>query len=101
MFKVFGFYKFIKINNLKKLKNFFQKELIDYQVRGTIILSPEGINGTIAGLNKSVENIIKNLKSKIKFKEFDSFNISKSNFHPFHRGKVKIKKEVVPLGLKI
>ncbi|MEL0116095.1 MAG: hypothetical protein VW739_00125, partial [Pelagibacteraceae bacterium] len=43
MFKVFGFYKFIKINNLKKLKNFFQKELIDYQVRGTIILSPEGI----------------------------------------------------------
>ena len=35
------------------------------------------------------------------FKKFDSDNFSKSKFQVFHRGKVKIKKEVVPMGLKI
>ena len=41
------------------------------------------------------------IKSLLKFSKFDSENISKSHFQPFHRPKVKIKKEVVPMGLKI
>ena len=49
MFTVFGFYKFKKIKNLKKLKNLFQSELFKNNVRGTLILSSEGINGTLAG----------------------------------------------------
>ena len=52
MFLVFGFYKFKEISSLKKMKIFFQKELLKYNVRGTIILSPEGINGTISGKKK-------------------------------------------------
>ena len=64
MYTIFGFYKFKKIKFLKKYKALFQKEILKNNVRGTIILSAEGINGTIAGKNKSVENIIKNLKSK-------------------------------------
>ena len=35
------------------------------------------------------------------FSNFDSINLSKCNYQPFHRGKVKIKKEVVPMGIKI
>ena len=38
---------------------------------------------------------------KLKFSKFDSHNHSLSKFQPFHRGKVKIKKEVVPIGLNI
>ena len=49
MFTVFGFYKFKKIKFLKKNKSFFQKEISKNNVKGTIILSAEGINGTIAG----------------------------------------------------
>ena len=41
------------------------------------------------------------IKKKLKFNNFDSKNLSTSNFQPFHRGKVKIKKEVVPMGIKI
>ena len=101
MFTVFGFYKFKKIKDLKKLKNLFQSELLKNKVRGTIILSSEGINGTLAGKKNLIQNIVKLLKKKIKFVQFDSSNYSLSKFQPFHRERVKIKLEVVPLGLKI
>ncbi len=101
MFTVFGFYKFKKINFLKKNKELLQKEILIENIRGTIILSPEGINGTIAGNINNINRIIKILKKRFKFKNFDSKNTSKCNFQPFHKGKIKIKNEVVPLGLKI
>ena len=44
---------------------------------------------------------MKKIKKNFKFNNFDSLNSSKSNFQPFHRGKVKIKKEVVPMGIKV
>ena len=52
MFTVFGFYKFKKIRTLKKLRVLFQSEFLNYKIRGTLILSSEGINGTIAGEKK-------------------------------------------------
>ena len=101
MFTVFGFYKFKKIKSLKKFRFLFQSELLDNKVRGTLILSSEGINGTLAGQKKSILKIKNLLKKKIKFTNFDSSNHSTCKFQPFHQGKVKIKKEVVPIGLKI
>jgi len=101
MFTVFGFYKFKKIKFLKKNKSLFQKEISKKNVKGTIILSVEGINGTIAGKKNNITKIIKILKRQFELKDFDSKNISQSRFQPFHKGRIKIKNEVVPLGLKI
>ena len=101
MYKIFGFYKFKKSNSLKKNKELLQREIFKNNIKGTIILSAEGINGTIAGNKKNINRIIKTLNKVFKFKDFDSKNISKCDFQPFHKGKIKIKKEVVPLGLKI
>ena len=101
MFTVFGFYKFKKINFLKKNKEFLQREILKNNISGTIILSQEGINGTISGKKRNISQIIKSLKKVFNFKDFDSKNISQSRFQPFHKGKIKIKNEVVPLGLKI
>ena len=101
MYTIFGFYKFKKIKFLKKYKSLFQKEISKKNVRGTIILSAEGINGTIAGKKDNISKIINILKRQFKFKGFDSKNISQSHFQPFHKGKIKIKNEVVPFGLKI
>ena len=101
MFTVFGFYKFKKINFLKKNKEFLQREILKNNISGTIILSQEGINGTIAGKRRNISQIIKSLKKVFNFKDFDSKNMSQSYFQPFHKGKIKIKNEVVPLGLKI
>ena len=101
MFTVFGFYKFKKINFLKKNKDFLQREILKNNISGTIILSQEGINGTIAGKRRNISQIIKSFKKVFNFKDFDSKNMSQSHFQPFHKGKIKIKNEVVPLGLKI
>jgi len=101
MFEVLGFYKFIKIKSLKKNKDFIQKFLIKNKIRGTIIIAKEGLNGTISGKNKDLEKTTKKIKSIFSFKNFDSSNNSKSKFQPFHKPKVKIKKEIVPMNLMI
>ena len=101
MFKVFGFYKFVKIKSLKKNKDFLQKFLISNHIRGTIIIAKEGLNGTISGSNNDIDKTNKKLKSLLSFKQFDSSNESKSTFQPFHKPKVKIKNEIVPMNLTI
>ena len=101
MYTIFGFYKFKKIKSLKKYQLLFQREISKNNVRGTIILSSEGINGTVAGKKDNISKIIKVLKRQLRLKDFYSKNMSQSHFQPFHRGKIKIKNEVVPLGLKI
>ena len=99
MFKVFGFYKFIKIKSLKRNKDFLQKFLTSNNIRGTIIIAKEGLNGTISGRVKDIDKTTKKLKSLFSFKQFDNSNESKSKFQPFHKPKVKIKKEIVPMNL--
>ena len=101
MFTISGFYKFKKINSLKKHKTCIENEISNTSIKGSIIISSEGINGSLAGNSKDISKILKLLKKEFKFTEFDSSNISTSRFQPFHKAKVKVKKEVVPLGLKI
>ncbi len=101
MFTIFGFYKFQKINNLRKNKKILNNILIDNNINGSIIISKEGLNGSISGKKNDVRNSIIELKKILAVKNFDSFNNSKSEFNPFYKPKVKIKKEVVPMDLKI
>ncbi len=101
MFEVLGFYKFIKIKSIKKNKIFLQNFFIKKNIRGTIIIASEGINGTICGKTKNIKSTINKLKKLFSFKEFDNSNSSKSIFQPFHKPKVKVKKEVVPMNLTL
>ena len=101
MFYISGFYKFKKIQGIKKAKKLLNDIFIKYKIRGTIIISNEGINGTISSNKKNLEFVLKKIKKTFHFINFDSLNLSKSKFQIFHRSKVKIKKEVVPMGIKI
>ena len=99
MFEVVGFYKFVKIFDLKRNQKVLFEILKKKNIRGTIIISKEGVNGTISGKTVDIKFTINNLKRALKFKEFNSSNVSKSSFQPFHKPKVKIKNEVVPMNL--
>ena len=101
MFNVFGFYKFKKLQSLKKYKHSLQKYLIEHNIRGTIIISKEGINATIAGKFSDIIFIKKKIMNMFYIRNFDSENTSKCKFQPFHRGKIKIKKEIVPMELSL
>ena len=92
-FKIVTFYEFIKINNLVEVKKNLNEFLMFKRIKGTILLSSEGINGTIAGSLNAIDEFISIL---------DSYNIkninpkfSYSEYLPFPRLKVKIKKEIV------
>ena len=101
MFSIQGFYKIKRINNLDLHKDKLKKYLLSKFVKGTIILSAEGINGTIAGKKSNVNSCIKFIKNKFSIDIFDSKNSSTCKFLPFYRAKVKVKKEVVPIGLEL
>ena len=101
MFFVLGFYKFKKLKLLKKNKFLLQNFFKEHNIRGTLIISKEGLNATLSGKLANISFINRKIKSLFKIKNFDSENLSKNNFQPFHRFKIKIKREVVPMGLNI
>ncbi len=101
MFHISGFYKFKKLININKNKEILQNYFNRNSIRGTLIISPEGINGTISAKKNKLNLAINKIKKIFNIINFDSLNLSKSKFHPFHRGKVKNKNEVVPMGMKI
>ena len=101
MFYIFGFYKFKKIKEIKKNKEILNIFFVKNEIRGTIILSNEGINGTISGKKSNLNLGIKKIKKVFNFLNFDSENFSLNKFQPFHKCKVKIKKELVPMGINI
>ena len=101
MYSIFGFYKFKKLTTLKSKKKILDRLFTKNDIRGTIIISSEGLNGTISFKTNKFDNIIKTLKKTFNTKKFDNENLSKYKFQAFHKGKIKIKSELVPLGIKI
>ena len=101
MYYIQGFYKIKKITNFRDSKEHIKRFFISNSIRGTLIISPEGVNGTIAGKKYKLEKCINYIQNKFKIKSFDNHNLSKCSFQPFYRAKVKLKKEVVPIGLKL
>ena len=55
-YNIVSFYKFCSIQIDEDLRIKFKKYLIDYSLKGTVILSPEGINGTLAGSSGFFQN---------------------------------------------
>ena len=67
MFYISGFYKFKKIINIKKNKKKLQNYFINNSIKGTIILSNEGINGTISAKKKKLDLAINQIKKTFRF----------------------------------
>ena len=62
MYFISGFYKFKKISNIKKNKKIIQVYFINNGIRGSIIISKEGINGTISAKRKILDVTINKIK---------------------------------------
>ena len=99
-YDIVSFYKFCSIDLTEELRIDFKKNLIDHSLKGTIILSPEGINGTVSGTKGFFKDFEKFALKKLNISSFDITNTSISETIPFNRPKVKIKKEVVPIEIK-
>jgi len=100
MITILSFYKLKKIQKLKSIKNILLKKLNLFGIRGLVIISPEGINGTISGNSNSISIIKKLIVKNLNTNKFDIQNTTKSKFVPFKKTKIKIKTEVVPINEK-
>ena len=68
-------------------------------MRGTLLLAAEGINGTIAGSRKSIDAVVGWLSQDERFKGLETKESSVDE-NPFYRTKVKLKKEIVTMGVE-
>ena len=90
-------YKFIEINDLDALQEKILSICVKNKVKGTILLAPEGINGTISAKKDEIENVLKYLEDDKRFNKLD-VKFSSFNEQPFNRMKVRLKKEIVTIG---
>ena len=96
-FKVISFYKFIEIANKEKIKKEIEQFINIKTIRGTILIAEEGINGSISGEEKDLEEIIKFIGEILSIKKL-GIKINSVDFLPFNRIKIRLKKEIVSLG---
>ena len=101
MYKIFGFYKFKKLNDLKAIKKKLESLFNQEDVKGSIIISLEGLNGSIAFKSNQYVKIKTKIKSIFSIRNFDNENLSTYQYKAFNKAKIKIKKEVVPIGIRI
>ena len=92
------FYKFLVLENYKELKIKFDKSLSKTNIKGTILLANEGVNGTIAGSESDLKNFFFYMDKFSQFKDITP-KFSSSNKNPFLRIKVRLKKEIVTIGI--
>ncbi|WP_434763484.1 rhodanese-related sulfurtransferase [Vibrio fortis] len=96
---VCALYKFVALDDYQDIRQPLTQLLLDNQIRGTLLLAQEGINGTVAGSRESIDALLAWFKlderlADVVYKE--SFNEQQ----PFNRTKVKLKKEIVTMGVE-
>jgi len=95
---VSAFYKFAALDHFASLRAPLASAASEHGIRGTILLAPEGINGTIAGEPEALAAMMRFIRG---FEEFADLESKESHAEdmPFQRMKVRLKKEIVTMGV--
>jgi UPF0176 protein len=95
---VVTFYKFVRLPDFAEKRDSLLSHCEVQGIRGTILLAAEGINGTIAGSREAIESVLAFLRSDPRLVDLEQKE-SYADSAPFDRMKVRLKKEIVTLGL--
>lgn len=91
-------YKFVRLPDYEALRPIYKQRMLDADIRGTILLAEEGINGTISGTPEAVHAFLDYLREDPRLANIEH----KESFfdrHPFARTKVRLKKEIISMGI--
>lgn len=91
-------YKFVKLEDCAELRAPLQAQCETLGIIGTLLLAAEGINGTIAGTRSGIDQILAYLRSDPRLADLPHKE-SSAELPPFYRMKVKLKKEIVTMGV--
>ena len=97
--RVCAFYRFMPLDDLQSLQKLIRARLLEAGMCGTILLAPEGINGTVAGRLENTHDFFGWLQGRTGLSELE-IRESWCEQPPFKRTKVKLKKEIVTLGVE-
>ena len=95
---VCSLYHFVALDDHEALKESLLQLLQKLQITGSLLLAGEGLNGTIAGSREAINQVIMFLEKDGRFNGLQ-IKESKTDKSPFKRTKVKIKTEIVTMGL--
>lgn len=96
---VCALYKFVTLADFEKIRQPLFNVMEKNQIKGTLLLANEGINGTVAGSRAAIDTLITWLKSDPRLSDLD-YKESYTDIPPFNRTKVKLKKEIVTMGVE-
>ena len=94
--KIAALYRFVALENLPELQAEIRSVCDENNICGTLLIAPEGINGTIAGQGDAIENIVNFLDQKAGIKQGE-LKYSHAEEKPFRRIKVRLKKEIITM----
>ncbi len=97
-YMVAAFYRFVALDDHAQLRESIQKRCDELDLMGTILLAEEGINGTISGSEKGVRLLFESLGADKRLHDIP-YKESWAHEQPFYRMKVRLKKEIVSLGV--
>lgn len=92
-------YKFVSLPDYKALQAPILEKCVENHIKGTLLLALEGINGTIAGAPDDIKAVLTYLRQDPRFSDLEHKE-SYADTHPFYRMKVKLKKEIVTMGVQ-
>ncbi len=98
MFTVCALYQFVKLEDFESFREPLYQLMLELEIKGTILLALEGLNGTVSGTQNNIDQLIEFLNRDGRFDQLE-IKFSQSKNLPFKRLKVKLKKEIVTLGV--
>lgn len=96
--RVAALYRFVRLDHHEELRAPLAAFCCARGIKGTLLLAREGINGTVAGTGQAIGELVAHLESMPEFAGLD-VKYSSAAEMPFHRMKVRLKKEIVTMGV--
>lgn len=96
---VCALYKFVSLPDYEALRQPLLDCMLAHDVKGTLLLAQEGVNGTVAGSREGVDALLAWLRQDPRLADL-SWKESYDTIEPFYRTKVKLKKEIVTMGVE-
>jgi UPF0176 protein len=96
---VAALYRFVRLDDYESMREPLLNFCTERGVKGTLLLAHEGVNGTISGSKTAIADVLSYLRSDDRLSDLDC----KFSYHeelPFLRMKVKLKREIVTMGLE-
>ena len=92
-------YKFQPLEDAADLISLYQNKCDELKLKGTMLISKNGINFSLAGTNQAIDKIIFFIEQDIRFLNIP-LKVTYSKEQPFRKMKVRLKKEIISLGRK-